>query len=85
MVLVKVLERRDAASVVVAVAVGLVVATFVSTVTTHLSGVLTGADTVGGFRENYWHPLVAFVLQLVALELLARLAVIVRAQLVSKR
>lgn len=78
MVLVRVLERRDAASLVVAIAAGLVIFSFVTSVTAHLTAVISGIDTDESFRTAYWQPIVAMVLQLVALELLARLVIAVR-------
>ncbi len=85
MVVVRILQRRDAASLVVAIAAGLVVGQFVSSITNHLSDVLSGVDSNASFKTAYWQPIVTFVLQLVVLEILARLAVAARAELVRKR
>jgi hypothetical protein len=85
MILVRILQRRDAASLVVAIAAGLAVAQFVAAVMSPLSAMLSGMDRVGGFREDYWQPLLFFILQLVALEVLARVAILIRSQLVSRR
>lgn len=81
MVLVRVLQRKDAASLVVAIAAGLVVANFVSSVTTHLTAVLTGSDYQADFAVDYWRPLVALVLQLLVLEILARIVIAVNSQM----
>lgn len=78
MVVVRVLQRKDAASLVVAIAAGLVVANFISSVSSHLAAVLSGVEADATFADDYWHPFVSLVLQLVALELLTRLAIAVR-------
>lgn len=75
MVLVRVLQRKDAASLVVAIAAGLAVYTFVSSITGQLAAMLSGIEVETSFAEDYWHPLVALVLQLLALEILARIVI----------
>ena len=79
MVLVKVLKRKDAASVVVAVVVGLVLLQFVTAVTTHPSGWISGLQSGQyassgapgtGWKGEYLYPTVAAALQLIALEVL---------------
>ena len=84
MVLVRILQRKDAASLVVAIAAGLVVAGFVGAITSHLADLFAGIDTNASFRDDYWRPFVGFVLQLLALEALARLAVLGREQIVRR-
>lgn len=78
MVIVKVLQRKDAASLVVAIATGLVVANFISGVTAHLTAVLSGVEADASFSEDYWQPFVRLVLQLAALEVVTRVAIAVR-------
>lgn len=75
MVLVRVMQRKDAASLVVAVAAGLAVFSFLSTFTAHLTSLLSGGEGDYGFADSYWRPVVALVLQLVLLELLARVVI----------
>lgn len=72
MVLVKVLKRKDASSVVVAVAVGLIIFSFLSTVTGPLAAEISSINPqqVGEWRNQYLLPFVAAVLQLIFLEVL---------------
>ncbi len=74
MVLLKVLKRKDASSVVVAVAVGLALLQFVTAVTAHLASWISGTNQFApngqGFKSEYLYPAVSFVLILLALEVL---------------
>lgn len=80
MVLVRVLQRKDAASLVVAIAAGLSVFNFVSAVTAHLTAVLSGSDYQADMTADYWRPFVALVLQLLVLEVLARIVIAINGQ-----
>lgn len=83
MILVKILKRRDAASVIVAVVLGFLLVQLVSVLAMRLTAYLSGADgQLGGFsaqgigwRVEYLQPVVGFVLAVVLLELLALLYV----------
>ncbi|MBX4197609.1 hypothetical protein KW801_03595 [Candidatus Saccharibacteria bacterium] len=77
MILVKVLKRKDASSVVVAVAVGLVIFTFVSSITERLASRLSSRNPqpVVDWHSQYLYPLVLAVLELLVLEILGWLYV----------
>lgn len=94
MVLVKILKRRDAASLVVAILVAMAVSQFLSMVTNQpameLANLGAGSDPAlsfggQGWRYNYLWPVVALVLQLLVLEVLARIVLAVRGNASSKR
>ncbi len=91
MVLVKILQRKDAASLVVAIAVAMALNQFVSAVAFPLTFKLVGSDnefgafTGTGWKQEYLNPLVAFVIQLVLLEVVARLALAGREAVVKNR
>ena len=72
MVTVKVLKRRDAASVAVAIVVGLIVYSFLSAVTNQLASNISGRvpQVTGDWQTLYLYPLVLAALQLIALEIL---------------
>ena len=82
MYVVKVLKRKDGASLVVGIVVAMFVLQFVTSVTQELSSRLalwqwskgteagTGFYPVGGWRTTYLQPLVAMLVELVALEIL---------------
>lgn len=82
-----VLLRKDIASLIVAIVAGMAVAYFLTAVTTPLSLTLTGREGAfvpegeSSFTTNYVQPIVAFGLQLAALEGLLRLVIIVRQKL----
>jgi hypothetical protein len=77
----KVLERKDAASVLLAVVLGFITLQFVLAVTSPLTAKILGEgdslQTVG-FKDQYLAPLVAFVLQLIAVEILVWVVVAIR-------
>jgi hypothetical protein len=66
----KVLKRRDASSVVVAVVIGLILAQLLPSLTERLASVLSGVDvSVGaGWQDQYLQPVVNALLQLLLLE-----------------
>ena len=71
MVFIKLLKRRDGSSAVVAVALGFIVASFLISITTSLASRLS----VPHSARTDWHtayllPVVQFVLELIALEIL---------------
>jgi hypothetical protein len=80
MVLVKILKRRDASSVVVAVLVAMILAQPISDVTTRLAAKISSLHNgqyVGyaypgsGWKGEYLYPVIWAVLQLILLEILA--------------
>jgi hypothetical protein len=69
---IKVLKRKDASSVVVAVVIGLILAKLLPALTERLAGVLSGAEVgVGaGWQVQYLQPVFSAILQLLLLEVL---------------
>lgn len=89
---IKVLKRKDASSVIVAVVVALMISQLLPIVTAELTNWITGVNE-GGFsraipgadwKTQYLNPVVSLLVQLVALELLVRLYVLGHS-LVSKK
>jgi len=84
MVLTKILKRRDAASVVVAVLVALILTQPIAQVTSHLAGSISGlkngqygySPPGSGWKEEYLYPVVWAILQLVLIEILAWIVVL---------
>ncbi len=80
--IVKVLKRKDGASLVVGVVVAFVLINLLSNVTARLSSWLAGIDTgqfgvPGGWKAEYLHPVINAIVQLLVLEILIRLYVLV--------
>lgn len=82
MVFIKILQRKDATSVILAVALGLALAQFLSSVAIGLSNafsLLINQDVAVAqafdWRASLFQPAMLFVLQVVLLELLARVVV----------
>lgn len=80
MYILKVMKRKDASSIVVAVAIAISLSSFLNSVTMDLTGRVTrqkeyGLFPTGSLRMAYLFPVVSFVLQLVALEVVLRLYV----------
>jgi hypothetical protein len=84
MVLTKILKRRDAASIVAAVLVALILTQPIAQVTSHLAGKVSGLkDGQYGYtgpgsswKDQYLYPVVWAILQLVLLEILAWIVVL---------
>jgi hypothetical protein len=77
----KVLLRKDISSLIVAVVTGVAVAFFLLGITGPLATELTASEKFGGdpgFSALYIQPIVAFALQIVALELLLRAVIFAR-------
>lgn len=87
MYLVKILKRKDAASVVVAIVLALVMLDVVSVLTSDLATYLSGIETAGGteWRENVVRPLIFAALKVIALEIVLRVVIWVRPMFVQKR
>lgn len=87
MVIVKVLKRKDATSVVLAVVVALIVAGFISSPSLDLSTKIVSGQ--GGLFDNwknvYLQPAVYAALQLITLELLGRVYVWVSEQIKNRK
>lgn len=87
MVLTKILKRKDASSLVVAIiaasAIGQMITSFTSLPTALLTGLGNNPEVVdpagAAWQISYFYPVVALALQLVALELLARGVIALRA------
>jgi len=69
---IKVLKRKDASSVVVAVVIGLILAQLLPALTGRLASVLSGVDVAvgAGWQDQYLQPVVSAVLQLALLEII---------------
>lgn len=84
--IVKVLKRKDGASLVVGVTLGFLTYVFVTAVTAQLTDKLVGTTTVGdSFKTAYLAPTVQFLLSLVALELLIWVYVAIRSGVTGKK
>ncbi|MDQ3065091.1 MAG: hypothetical protein M3Q36_02370 [bacterium] len=88
MYIVKILKRLDAASVVVAIVLGMIVLQLLQSVTSYLAVDLVGTRSEFGsspsVNDMYLLPVVAAVLQVALLELGLRLVVLVRGKLVRR-
>lgn len=76
MVLVRMLKRKDAASVVVAVVVGFIIYAFLSTIAEPLADKLVSRNpslVSGDWQTQYLFPAVLAAIELVALEVLSRI------------
>ncbi len=80
MVTVKVLERRDGASLVVGVVLGIFVATAVAAFSDRIGRVLSGLGNHSNsdWKANYLFPVVLFLVELVILEIGVRLFIYLR-------
>lgn len=83
MAIIKVLLRKDAASVIVAIVLGLAVTQFVSVIADSFTRVLSGWIGPGvGFeynwRSNIFDPVMLLALQVIVLEVLAHLTIAFR-------
>ena len=87
MYIVKILKRKDAASVVVAVVLAFVLSGVITVLTSDLATYLSGIETSAGanWRENVVRPLIAAFLQVVLLEALLRILVFVRPYFVQRK
>ncbi len=87
MYIVKVLKRKDAASVVVAVVLAFLLSSVITVLTADLATYLSGIETVSGteWRENIVRPLIAAFLQVILLEAILRLVIYVRPMFVQRK
>lgn len=84
MVLVKVLERRDASSLIVAIAAGLAVGSFVMGLANSLVGWILDNGPSMDFVDDILQPVFVLILVFLLLEGLARLTIAARGEM-SKR
>ncbi len=87
MYIVRILKRKDAASVVVAVVLAVILANALPVVTSDLATYLSGIETAQAteWRENIVRPLISAALQVVVLEAFLRLVIFVRPYFVRKK
>lgn len=86
MYIVKILKRKDAASVVVAIVLALVLNGVMFVLTDDLATYLSGIDkTSTMWRENIVRPLIAAALQLIVLEAILRAVIYVHPYFVRKK
>jgi hypothetical protein len=93
MVLVKVLKRRDASSVVVAILVAMILFNLVQTITAKWAGSLSGLSNNQyvsymypgtGWKGQYLYPVVYALLELLVLEVLGWIYVLVASSMKKK-
>lgn len=88
MVLTDILKRKDAASVLIAVVLALIIFQPLPDLVAELSATLSGTDDVlpeADWRERYLQPVVSALLQIVLLEVVVRLFVALRGSLGGSR
>lgn len=87
MYIVKVLKRKDAASVVVAVILALILAEVLPTVTSDLATYLSGidSDSASEWRFTVIRPIISTILQVIVLEAFLRVAIFLRPFFVTKK
>lgn len=90
MVLVKVLKRKDASSVMVAVLLALIISQALTSTTDRISSKIAGLGDHGGFgpgdwKTQYLFPIVWAVVQIVILEILGWIVVLGGMPLKRKR
>lgn len=87
MYIVRILKRKDAASVVVAVILAFILSSVLAVLTGDLATFLSGIETTGGteWRENVVRPLISAGLQVVLLEAVLRAVIYVRPMFVRRK
>jgi len=90
--IIKVLKRKDGATLVVGVALAFVVANFLMSVTGQLSAKITdaagstpGLASTDGWQTAYLLPIVTLILELIALELLVWIYVWIHGAVTNKK
>ncbi len=69
----KVLQRKDASSLIVAIILGFASLQFVASITAPLTSKILGGEgglQAAGFKDQYVAPLIALLLQVIAVEIL---------------
>ena len=95
MYIVKVMKRKDAASVLVAVVLAMILQQLLFMPTMRLTTLISGIGDPNynsmyggggpGWRNEYVNPVVSFVVQVLVLEILIRLFVLIHPLLVRKK
>ena len=87
MYIVKVLKRKDAASVVIAIVLALIIAELLPTVTSDLATYLSGieASSRTEWRFGIVRPVLSAFVQVVLLEAILRIAIYLRPMFVQKK
>lgn len=87
MYIIKILKRRDAASIIVAVVLAFVLSNIATVLTADLATYLAGIEVSGGteWRENVVRPLIAAFLQVILLEAILRGVIYVRPYFVRRK
>jgi hypothetical protein len=91
MVLVRILKRKDASSVMIAVVLALIISSYLPSVLFELTNKLSGIDDstygapVGDWKTIYLQPTILLLLQVVLLELFARVFIFLRSAWISQR
>ncbi len=87
MYIVKILKRKDAASVVVAIVLALILGSVLPALTHDLATYLSGIETFGGaaWRENVVRPIINSLLQVILLEAVLRAVIYTRPLFVRKK
>jgi hypothetical protein len=93
MVLIKILKRRDAASIVVAILVAMIIAQPLSLTTSRLAGKISDVHNGfgsyvgpgGGWKNEYLFPIVWALVQLLVLEILAWIYVLANRPMARKK
>ena len=94
MTLIKIMKRKDAASVLVAVLLAMILSTMLMWVTAEPAGKISGFHSngqnltvgpTGDWRMTYLQPVVSAILQILLLEVLARIYIFAHSALRKKR
>ena len=82
----KVLKRKDASSLIIAVTMGVAFAFFLAAISNQPAAKLSGVEYAGslGWKESILVPLLTLVIELVVLEISLRLLVLLRPIFVRK-
>ena len=86
---IKVLKRKDASSLIVAIVIAQILGLFLSAITSDLAGRVSGfggpEGSFGTWKGMYFQPILWVVLQLIALEILIWVYVFARSLVAKKR
>ncbi len=92
MVFIRILQRKDVTSIILAVALGLALAQFMSVVALGLSSLFSSiingdigvkAGSIYDWRASLFEPAMLFILQVIVLEVLARIVISFRKIVIS--
>ena len=91
MVLVKILKRKDASSVIVAIVLALIISSYLPSLLFELANKLAGVDRGtygapgGDWKSMYLHPTILLILEVLVLEIMARVFVFLRGLWIKNR